>query len=421
MSSLQSIVGTLTGYIIYFAALLLTIVLLVVLMELINGKHGLIRIFLMMLHLLIAFFLLVFLLDYSYNTLIKNRIEILPAFEFKLLILPWLLYMIIEFYLAIVVCLNVSFLHKIRKSHLTSDAIRQAVDRLPTALMISEADGTVLLANLKMSDLCQKLTGELLSDAKRFWNHIINSSVDLLIHTNDKETWQFSREKLNLDGQEYDQIVAADMTKQYRITQELSQKNQYLREVQGKLTELAEKERNLAAEREIMNARMTVHNRMGAVLLSGKYYLDHPENVKEEELLQLLKFSNSFLIDEAEEKENDIDPLKEAQQTADRIGVKVTISGESLLNKETRNIIAQAIDQCATNTVRHAAGDLLDVVIRENDSEINVSFTNNGDPPQKEITETGGLAVLRKSVESAGGSMNIQSQPTFLLDISFPK
>lgn len=54
-------------------------------------------------------------------------------------------------------------------------------------------------------------------------------------------------------------------------------------------------------------------------------------------------------------------------------------------------------------------------------SYLTASFSNNGIPPERPVTETGGLAVLRKTVEDSGGSMSIQSEPTFLLSISIPK
>ena len=217
------------------------------------------------------------------------------------------------------------------------------------------------------------------------------------------------------------------MTEQYHVTEQLSQKNRHLKEVQDKMKAVAAKERSLVAEREIMNARMTVHNRMGAVLLSGKYYLDHPENIKEEELLRLLEFNNHFLLGEAEQHESEENTLQEAVQAAGRIGVNVEIDGELPKSETARRIIAQAVDQCAANTVRHAGGDRLNVKITEDAhaqhdrAYICAAFSNNGRVPEGPVTETGGLVVLRKAVEAAGGSMSVQSEPEFLLTIFIPK
>ena len=433
MSSLQNVIGTLPGYLIYFAAALLTAAQLAVLLRTIRETPRKARIIIALLHFLTGFFLLGVFLDYSYNILLEGISESVHPIEQALLDLPWLLYAALDLGSAAVILWYLKAFRKHRDTNLSTDSIRQTVDLLPTGILISEPDGTVRLANLCMAQLCRTLTGELLSDAKRFWQHIERTASDgLLIHTPDGETWQFAKNTITLDGKDYDQITATDMTQQYRLTEELSDKNRQLHKVQDQMKAVAAKERSLAAAREVMNARMTVHDRMGAVLLSGKYYLDHPENVKEEELLHLLEFNNHFLLGEALEPENAVhplsgeakqpgnetDPLQKALETANRIGVTVKISGEFPKDKTIRNIFAQAVEQCAANTVRHAGGDLLNVVIEENETKVTASFSNNGLPPKAPVTETGGLAVLRKSVENAGGSMEIQSMPSFLLTIS---
>ena len=421
MNSLQSTVGMPLGYVLYFAALLLTAAQLAILLQLIQKKLGMARILAALLHFLLCFFLLAFLLDYSYNAVVFTTPEVLQVFELRFLALPWLLYAGLEMASAGVVFLQVRVLRRYRETRLTPDTIRQTVDLLPTGLMVSEPDGTVLLANLSMTELCRKLTGELLSDAGRFWQYVESKSENGLIRTADGETWQFQKSLFTLDGKDYDQITAADMTEQYRVTEELSQKNLHLKEVQDRMKTVAAKERSLVADREIMQARMTVHDRMGAVLLSGKYYLDHPENVKEEELLRLLEFSNHFLLGEVEQPENKSDPMQEAILTAKRIGVAVEIFGEFPKRETAKRILAQAVDQCAANTARHAGGDLLSVAVTEEGARITASFSNNGRAPEGPITETGGLAVLRQTVEDAGGSMTVQSEPVFLLTITIPK
>ena len=166
---------------------------------------------------------------------------------------------------------------------------------------------------------------------------------------------------------------------------------------------------------------MTVHDRMGAVLLSGKYYLDHPEEVREEELLHLLEYSNTFLLGEVEWPEREGDPLEEALWTARRIGVSVAITGDIPNTEPARRLIAQAVEQCAANAVRHAGGDRLTVVITGGDAEVSAVFSNTGSPPKGPIVETGGLAVLRRTVEGAGGAMTVQSEPIFRLSITIPK
>ena len=169
MTSLQSVVATLPGYVVYFGAFLLTAARLTVLLSFLRIRISKARAFAALLHFLISLFCLSFLLDYSYNALIEGQAEVLYRFEEKLLSAPWLLYAGAELVSAAAVCLDVRALWRYRDTHLSADAIRQTVDLLPTALMVSDTDGTVLLANLKMTELCRELTGGALSDARRFW------------------------------------------------------------------------------------------------------------------------------------------------------------------------------------------------------------------------------------------------------------
>ena len=422
MNSLQAVVGTLPGFIVYFAALILTGARFTVLLIFIREKHGKGRILAAAVHFIIGLFFLAVLLDYSYNVLIQDLPETIHLFEWKLFGLPWLLYAGLEIVSAAVICLNIRYLRRYRDTHLTVDSIRQVVDLLPTGLLFSEADGTVLLANLTMTELYRSLTGELLSDAGRFRQHIeAASGSDNLIRTKDGRIWQFSESRVTLDDREYDEMAAVDMTEQYRITDELSAKNSRLKEVQAQMKAVSARESSLVAAREIMNARRTVHDRIGAVLLSGKYYLDHPENVKEEELLRLLEYGSYFLIGEAEQPEEETDLLQETIRMTRRIGVSVQVDGRMPENKGIRDLLAQAVSQCAANTVRHAGGNRLFIRLTEDEGNVTAVFSNNGKAPEGPIAETGGLAVLRKAVEAAEGTMRIESAPIFLLTVTIPK
>ena len=288
--------------------------------------------------------------------------------------------------------------------------------------MVSDTDGTVLLANLKMTQLARELTGRLSADAEGIINAVENAAADnYLVHTSEGGTWQFTKSAVSLNGKEYDQLTAVNMTDQYRITKELSEKNEHLKEVRYKMKSVAARERSLAAAREVMNARMTVHDRMGAVLLSGKYYLDHPENVKEEELLRLLEYNTRFLLVEAEQPEEDADAVRKAVQSAKRIGVEPEIIGAIPEDGTLRDLLAQAIVQCAANTVRHAGGDAMTVRVTSGETETAFTISNNGAAPDGPISETGGLAALRSEAEGRGAAMTVRGEPEFLLTISLPK
>ena len=110
---------------------------------------------------------------------------------------------------------------------------------------------------------------------------------------------------------------------------------------------------------------------------------------------------------------------------------------------ELRDILASAVNECSTNTKKHADGDTLTVTAEEKDGAVIFTLTGNGEPPEKDsadigtapesntaesgvtsqkaIRETGGLASLRTLVENAGGTMKINTEEAFTVIITIPK
>ena len=82
-----------------------------------------------------------------------------------------------------------------------------------------------------------------------------------------------------------------------------------------------------------------------------------------------------------------------------------------------RAILADAIRECAANTVKHARGDSLTVEISGGEGSQVIFITNSGEPPAAPIAESGGLLSLRRRIEEQGGRISVQSLPFFSLTI----
>ena len=133
------------------------------------------------------------------------------------------------------------------------NAIRSSIDHLPEGIAIGDMKGTVLLSNLKMVELYRKLTGDVLSDSKHFPDRIKKMAYatepQLIVADTEGRLWLFEIDTIRLDEEEFQQIIARDVTQQYRIIDELK----------------------VAEER--AKARAALHNQLGQVLLMGRYYL----------------------------------------------------------------------------------------------------------------------------------------------------
>ena len=174
-------------------------------------------------------------------------------------------------------------------------------------------------------------------------------------------------------------------------------------------------------EEETLAMKLRVHDDIGHSILAARRALlqqasleqIHANAVLWERSIAVLYRSNQMTVQP--------EPLESAKKRANQMGVKVLQEGKNPPTQHQRRLCALAIRECAANCVRHAGGTELYVQFWQEDGCMKLSLTNNGAVPEKEITEGGGLSMLRHHVEKAGGRMNIQSLPRFKLMLSFPE
>ena len=113
-------------------------------------------------------------------------------------------------------------------------------------------------------------------------------------------------------------------------------------------------------------ARSALHNELGQVLLMGRHYIEHPESTDRAMVALMTRQMNRFLLGESETtRPPEEDALRQAIRLAESIGVTVALSGEAPQEASLRALLAQAIRECAANTVKHAEGDRIEVALGE--------------------------------------------------------
>lgn len=377
------------------------------------------------LHLLAGFLLFVALLD-GYDVIKYPSIPRRSTTGSGIIqAIPWMVYAALEVLSAGILTLQFRAYLRYRSSTVTPDAIRQTVDLLPEGICVSDADGTVRLANLKMNALCRELTGERLADSRRLWSYLLHNGEDQsgkrLIRTPRGEAWLFGKETILSDGRSYQRIGAVNVTERYRITEELRKKNAHLQDVQRRMKEAVELSGKMFVRQEEINARSALHNELGQVLLLGRRWLEHPESTDRDMVALMTRQMNRFLLGEERAQATEESALVYAVRLADSIGVTVELTGIPPRGPEALELLSQAIQECAANTVKHAEGDRLYVKLADSDQGLQITITNNGKPPKSPIAESGGLLALRRAAEAAGGSLLIQSVPRFSLTLQLPK
>lgn len=214
-------------------------------------------------------------------------------------------------------------------------------------------------------------------------------------------------------------LIVSDITDTYRKTLELRRMQEKVSDLNIRLVKVNREIVELTVEQEILAAKVKIHDELGSNLLAIKRFLLSGGTEQEKaEIVERLRRSITFL---QEEQTAVADEYELIIGTAKRLGVRVTVTGTLPQIEPQKHIVATAIHECFTNTLRHAHGDVLQVSITETENNIVAEFTGNGEQPTGKIREKGGLVSLRALTEQAGGHMTIRTTPSFTVTLELPK
>ena len=347
------------------------------------------------------------------------------------------------------------FLYKKSRDMITTRSIKESIDLLPDGVCFSTDRGMPILMNSRMRQLCTEFTGEGLMDTEKFWRDLRDGNVRkgirplkqreaAFIDTNG-QVWDFRRSRLSYGGEKVTEISAVNITTQYHLHKELVARYERLNDVNSRLHHFSEEVEKVTREKEILAAKIKLHDEIGRSLLILRSYLtetpeksaqtETPEKSAQTEtseksaqtekrdrsrLLPLWQYIVTSMQEGTILKEREDSLLLLKKEAAD-FNVDIFLEGLLPANPSVRNVIFAAVRECAGNTAKHARGDRLFITIHDTEENTEVFITNNGNAPGGSIHETGGLKNLRKMVEERGGSMQIKSSPVFVLHLCFPE
>lgn len=329
---------------------------------------------------------------------------------------------------------QVLLMHSIRlyeKKRITTMSVKEAMDSLPVGVLCYAPGIRVLLVNHAMQDFCRKITGTVLEDGETFCRSLQGGELlpecsrvtvggESVIVLPDSTAWKISESDVPYENHTVRMVLASEITQVYHKTQELQEIQQRVEKLGQRLQKVNREIVALTAEREILNARVRIHDEMGSNLLAiRRFLLNGGTEAEKAELMDSLYRSVAFLKKDSSVRVQDEYELLISM--ASRLGLAISVTGELPQTEPHKHIVATAIHECLTNTIRHAHGDELRVDLSENKDTIKAVFTNNGVQPTETVNEKGGLKSLRELIVQAGGSMTIEVQPVFTVTIKLPE
>lgn len=316
--------------------------------------------------------------------------------------------------------------YRYQKKTITHASIREGFDHLNTGLCFSKPNGIVMLTNHKMVSLGFALTGEEVQNAVLFWELLRNGEIKTgakrLSYGDTPEfmlpdgtIWTFRQEKLN----DILQLTAAETTDLHQLMDRLHEENKQLEAMYQRIRDYGDKVDQYVISKERLETRVNLHSFLGQALLTTRHHLKY-EGGDVYQIIDMWQRNIDVLKLEADPQPV-TDAFNSLITTANALGMKVTITGNIPKEAQIKKLMALAGAEVLTNAVQHAGASTLFIEITELDDEYIAQYTNDGTVPEGEITEGGGLSSLRSKVKYAGGKMEINSQPQFLLTLTLRK
>ncbi|MBR5180065.1 MAG: hypothetical protein IKW90_14910 [Lachnospiraceae bacterium] len=330
-------------------------------------------------------------------------------------------------YIAVMILFDTIILRIIKRyrhENFTVISVKQGLDAMEEGICFYTENGLPQFVNEAMNDMSIRLTGTTINDASAFWKKlrkreisedctIISGNEEMVIVKTPEKVCAFSNRNMEV-GDELKEMVMVDITSEYRTFEELLAKTESLELRQARLKEYNRNVTTATIEKELLNAKVHIHDELGEILLAAKRYVKTGDGNRQ--LLTDFWMKNLKLLG-VERKQEEQDEYKEIYKAAADIGMKIEIEGSLPEEKTAKTVTASALHECLTNTFRHAGGDTVYVKAETRDGKLALTFTNNGNPPEGPIEEHGGLKSLRKIAEDAGYEMSIDTKKGFMLNL----
>lgn len=315
---------------------------------------------------------------------------------------------------------------RIKKKHALRWAVKEALDTLPSAVCYFTAAGNVKLCNTAMCDLIRKITQNDLKTLDELNEALdsCNQNTGVIREGNlflfpDGHAWQYSVDKVTAaDGRIYTEAVLSDVTELYEKRQKLQRQSRELKKMYRELKILSANVLEMTREEEILNLKSRLHDQMNMGVAAIRQIL-RQNTTSEENAAAIAQFRRAIQVLQ-EENAYPQDDIAEFIRDAEVSGIRVEITGDFPEEKEVLHLLLPVLREACVNAARHADASVLYITAERKSNAMRLLLTNDGRQPKQEVIPRGGLVDLGRMLAEAGGKIEIQSQPQFLLTVTLP-
>ena len=315
------------------------------------------------------------------------------------------------------------------RNYLKENAIQESLDNLPSGIVFFDGNGMPKLMNRRMHQICMNLAGrdiQNITELEEALSKPLKEQVffddDLKVYGfSDGSVWKFSeKEIITTGGDRFSQVLASEVSELYQSKVLLKRENQKLQEMSAAMKELSKNIVTLTREEETLSMKMRVHDNLGYSVLAAQRMLMRESEEDRDIFLSQWK-QTLDLLNKDNESVEDEQLHRQVQDRAKFLGVKIIYTGEKIWESHIFRLLDIILLEALSNCVRHAGASELYVKFGSAEHEWGVVITDNGQKPEKNIKEGGGLSGIRKKVEQCGGTLRICSDPIFSITVKIPK
>jgi len=313
-------------------------------------------------------------------------------------------------------------------------SIREGIDNLPVALAFFRENGQVALANRRMYQISNELTGSTVISEQELYR-ILEGKLSQIqgielteldrptLELADGSIWGVTGEQIRLQNESYDQVNLLDITKFCQLYRQLEAEQQELLKRKDRIEELSERIEEMKHEEAVLNSKIRIHNDMGKAALSTRLLLQKKSLTKEEilngaevweEVIGCLG-ENDRLQWLTGQNANDRQMLDEIIESARKLGCRVVLKEDGEMSRKQAGILRMVLREAIINAIRHAGASEVYVDIINEKKQWILQITDNGKSTPSELKEGGGLTGIRQRVEASGGEVEIRLEPQFKL------
>lgn len=302
------------------------------------------------------------------------------------------------------------------KKHINPNSIQIAMDSMPFGICCYTDNGHVVFANAVMDELCMEITGQALMNGFELSNAVHESNITL-----NGITWHFTHDRIAYHGVNLFEIIASDVTSEYTATEKLICGNEELKRMNAEMRKYNQNIDDTIRSREVLTAKMTIHDEMNKVMLAGIAAAESKETEKLNDVLNL--WNRNMLVFFKNSGEFSRHSREEITALAELLGIKLSWSGcnEGSLAPEAADVVYKAAREAISNAAKHAHAKQIDITFSETDADITVLLSNDGMRHEGDTVFGGGLRNLEEVAGRIGGSLSVTDAGRYTLVLTLPK